>query len=92
MEGEDPKLGPEGFPSYTQTLTLYYHPQAGPDFIRRFYGDAEVTLFRDRRQGTDWLAKGKFPICFFCRDIEAARSKVCQWICWDPSILKKQRV
>jgi iron(III) transport system substrate-binding protein len=59
----------------TQTLTLYYHPQAGPDFIRRFYGDAEVTLFRDRRQGTDWLANGKFPICFFCRDIEAAQKQ-----------------
>jgi hypothetical protein len=26
----------------------------------------DVTLFRDFRQGPDWLATGKFSICFFC--------------------------
>jgi ABC-type Fe3+ transport system substrate-binding protein len=26
----------------------------------------DITLFRDGRQGVDWLATGKFPICFFC--------------------------
>jgi ABC-type Fe3+ transport system substrate-binding protein len=29
----------------------------------------EITFFRDFRQGPDWLAAGKFAICFFCSDI-----------------------
>jgi ABC-type Fe3+ transport system substrate-binding protein len=33
----------------------------------RFYGDMDVTYFSDFRQGTDWLAAGKAPICFLCR-------------------------
>jgi iron(III) transport system substrate-binding protein len=45
---------------------FYYHPEIGPNFIRRLVGDMEVTLFRDDRQATDWLAAGKFAICFFC--------------------------
>jgi ABC-type glycerol-3-phosphate transport system substrate-binding protein len=26
----------------------------------------DITLFRDYRQGPDWLAVGKYAICFFC--------------------------
>ncbi|MGH7811818.1 MAG: ABC transporter substrate-binding protein, partial [Candidatus Binatia bacterium] len=36
---------------------LFYHlPDVGPSFIRKLYGEMDVTLFRDYRQGTDWLA------------------------------------
>lgn len=45
---------------------FYYNPKLGPDFIRRLFSEMNVTLFRDIRQGTDWLAAGKFAICFFC--------------------------
>jgi ABC-type thiamine transport system substrate-binding protein len=46
---------------------LFYHlPDVGPSFIRKLYGEMDVTLFRDYRQGTDWLAVGKAAICFFC--------------------------
>ena len=46
---------------------LFYHlPDVGPSFIRKLYGEMDVTLFRDYRQGTDWLAVGKAVICFFC--------------------------
>ena len=45
---------------------FYYLPDVGPSFIRKLYGEMDVTLFRDYRQGTDWLAVGKVAICFFC--------------------------
>ena len=46
---------------------LFYHlPDVGPSFIRKLYGDMDTVLFRDYRQGSDWLAVGKAAICFFC--------------------------
>jgi len=61
-----------GFPSLTP---LYYNPNVGPDFIRRLLGEMNVTISRDRRQATDWLATGKFPLCIGCGDIEAAKTE-----------------
>jgi iron(III) transport system substrate-binding protein len=49
----------------------YYHPELGPEFIRRAFGAMDVT-FGDRRTITDWLAVGKFAICHGCRQIEKA--------------------
>jgi len=51
----------------TALLFMYHHPQIGPKFLERFYGDMELTYFSDFRQGTDWLAAGKYPLCFLCR-------------------------
>jgi ABC-type Fe3+ transport system substrate-binding protein len=45
---------------------FYYHPEIGPTFIKKLFSEMDVTLFRDYRQGPDWLAVGKFAICFFC--------------------------
>ncbi len=45
---------------------FYYLQDVGPSFIRKLYGDMDVTLFRDYRQGSDWLAVGKAALCFFC--------------------------
>jgi iron(III) transport system substrate-binding protein len=68
-------LDPRGAAPPTQVLMLYHTPGLGPDFLRRFYTETEVTLFRDRRQGTNWLATGKFPLCFLCRDIEKVKEQ-----------------
>jgi iron(III) transport system substrate-binding protein len=57
------------------TIFFYHNPQLGPKFIRRLYGEMDVTLFRDIRQSLDWLANGKFAICFFCYPVEAAEAK-----------------
>jgi iron(III) transport system substrate-binding protein len=62
----DPKI------SGSQRIGLrgFYHtPELGADFIRRLYGEMDVTLTQEIRQATDWLAHGKFAICFFCSDI-----------------------
>jgi iron(III) transport system substrate-binding protein len=45
---------------------FYHHPEIGPSFIKKLFSEMDVTLFRDYRQGPDWLAVGKFAICFFC--------------------------
>lgn len=51
-------------------LRMFYHtPELGADFIRRLYGEMDVTITQEIRQATDWLAHGKFAICFFCSEI-----------------------
>lgn len=52
---------------------FYHHPEIGPEFIRRLFGEMDIVLFRDFRQGVDWLASGKFALCFFCSDIDKAK-------------------
>ncbi|MGB7951464.1 MAG: extracellular solute-binding protein [Candidatus Binatia bacterium] len=66
--GQDPR----GAALLTPVLILYHRPGVGPDFLRRFYTETDITLFRDRRQGTNWLATGKFPLCHLCREIDKA--------------------
>jgi iron(III) transport system substrate-binding protein len=57
-------------------LRMFYHtPELGAEFIRRLYGEMGVTLTREIRQATDWLANGKFPICFFCSEILKAKNQ-----------------
>jgi hypothetical protein len=56
----------------TPVLILYHRQGLGPGFLRRLYTETDITLFRDRRQGTNWLATGKFLLCHLCRDIDKA--------------------
>jgi iron(III) transport system substrate-binding protein len=56
----------EAGPGAGNTRFFYYHSELGPPFIRKLFGEMDATLFRDFRQGPDWLATGKFAICFFC--------------------------
>jgi len=59
----------------TPILILYHRDDVGPVFVRRLFRDMEITLFRDRSQGTNWLAGGKFPICLLCRDLDKAKQQ-----------------
>ena len=62
----DPKI------SGSQRIGLrgFYHtPELGAEFIRRLYGEMDVTLTQEIRQATDWLGNGKFAVCFFCSEI-----------------------
>ena len=52
----------------------YYHPDLGPEFIKRAFGAMDVT-FGDRRTITDWLAAGKYAICHGCRQVDKAQSQ-----------------
>ncbi len=62
-------------PGGVTTRMFYYIPELGTNFIRRLFSEMDITLFRDQRQGIDWLATGKYPICIFCSNsrIETAK-------------------
>jgi iron(III) transport system substrate-binding protein len=57
-------------------LRMFYHtPELGAEFIRRLYGEMDVTITQEIRQATDWLGAGKFAICFFCSEILKAKGQ-----------------
>jgi iron(III) transport system substrate-binding protein len=41
---------------------LYNNRELGPEFVRRFLTEMDVTVSRDIRQMVDWLAQGKYAI------------------------------
>ena len=63
-------------------------PRFGPSFIRKLYGEMDVTLFRDYRQGPDWLAVGKFAICFSC-DVDVLKQQGLPVDTFGPSVFKE---
>ena len=67
---------------------FYYLPDVGPSFIRKLYGEMDVTLFRDYRQGTDWLAMGKAAICFFC-EIDVSKQQGLPVDTFGPGVFKE---
>jgi iron(III) transport system substrate-binding protein len=54
---------------------VYYHPELGPKFIRRLYGEMDVTMVGDLRQAVDWIATGKFALCLPCQDSTVVKAK-----------------
>ena len=54
---------------------LYYHPEIGPEFIRKFFGGMDITFSKNFPQMTDWLAKEKFAICMGCKDSQKANNQ-----------------
>ena len=41
---------------------LYYHPDLGPKYLRRLFGEMDVMMVADLRQAIDWLGTGKFSM------------------------------
>lgn len=78
----------EAGPGAGNTRFFYYHPDLGPSFIKRLFGEMDVTLFRDFRQGPDWLAMGKFAICFFC-DVDVLKRQGLPVETFGPSAFKE---
>jgi len=58
----------------TPILFFYYQPKLGPEFMRRLYGEMDVTITRDYRQPVDWLASGKFAVCIPCNTRESEKA------------------
>ena len=65
-KGKMASLDPTTFGMGAALQFFYYHPELGPAFLRKLYGEMQVTMSRDARQMTDWLASGKFPLCIRC--------------------------
>jgi iron(III) transport system substrate-binding protein len=68
---------------------LYNHPDLGAEFVKRFFGEMDLTYSRDERQMIDWLAAGKFHIAFFVTDIEDAAKQGLAVKFFDPSAFKE---
>jgi ABC-type Fe3+ transport system substrate-binding protein len=67
---------------------FYYHPEIGSSFIKKLFGEMDVTLFRDYRQGPDWLAVGKYSICFFC-DVDVSKKQGLPVDTFGPNVFKE---
>lgn len=84
--GRDPR---DPGPGSGNLRFFYYHPEIGPNFIRRLYREPDITLTRDFRQGPDWLAKGKFSLCLFCSDIDQAKQQGLPVDTFGPGVFKE---
>jgi iron(III) transport system substrate-binding protein len=56
-------------------LFLYHNPQLGPEYIKKLFSTGGVTLVRDERQQTDWLASGRFPIAITAKADQVEEAK-----------------
>ncbi len=57
-----------------QTMQFfYYHPNLGPEFIKKLFGTMDITYSKEFRQMTDWLGQGKFALCMGCKDGDRAK-------------------
>lgn len=69
---DDPSLPGSG----SNTSSRFYI-QFGPDFVKQLYIGQKPIISRDRRQMTDWLLRGTYPIAFSVDDdqVEAMRKE-----------------
>ncbi|HWP59975.1 MAG TPA: extracellular solute-binding protein [Candidatus Acidoferrales bacterium] len=54
---------------------LYYHPELGPNYVRKLLGEVDAAFSRDERQATDWLAQGRYAISLFSRGVPEAKAQ-----------------
>jgi iron(III) transport system substrate-binding protein len=53
----------------------HFYTEMGPEFAKQLYIGQGAVVQRDRRQLTDWLARGSHPICLTCH-IDDMRSLI----------------
>jgi iron(III) transport system substrate-binding protein len=54
---------------------LYYHPEIGVEFLRRFYQEMDVHMSGDFRQAMDWLGTGKVALLLPMQSSGTAKAK-----------------
>src|SRR5258706_4227041 len=65
-KGKILSLDPTSFGMGTTLQFYYHHPDLGTPFLKKLYGEMQVTTGRDPRQMTDWLSTGKYSLCIRC--------------------------
>src|SRR5258705_110936 len=78
----------EAGPGAGNTRFFYYHADLRPAFIRKLFCEIDAKLFRDFRQGPDWLATGKYAICFFC-DVDVLKQQGLPVDTFGPRVFKE---
>jgi iron(III) transport system substrate-binding protein len=68
ISAHDPTVGGSGLARATR-----FYLQFGTDFLRQLYVGQKPAIVRDRRQLTDWLAHGSYPISLDAEDDELKR-------------------
>jgi iron(III) transport system substrate-binding protein len=63
ISSEDPTTTGSG----ANAAARFYH-DLGEDFVRKLYVEQKTVRTRERRQMSDWLARGTQPICLNCRE------------------------
>ena len=63
ISAEDPTTTGAG-----ANMAARLYVQIGEDFVRNLYIEQKVVRTRERRQMSDWLARGTQPICLNCRE------------------------
>ncbi len=63
ISSEDPTTTGAG-----ANMAARLYNQIGEDFVKQLYIDQKTVRTRERRQMTDWLARGTQPICLNCRE------------------------
>lgn len=63
ISSEDPTTTGSG----ANAAARFYH-DLGEDFVRKLYIEQKAVRTRERRQMSDWLARGTQPICLNCRE------------------------
>jgi iron(III) transport system substrate-binding protein len=63
ISAEDPTTTGAG----ANAAARFYH-DLGEEFVKKLYIDQKTVRTRERRQMTDWLARGTQPICLNCRE------------------------
>jgi ABC-type Fe3+ transport system substrate-binding protein len=54
---------------------LYYKPSVGAEFLRRLFGQSDITVTREDRQAADWLATGRFALGLFVTGVPEAKAQ-----------------
>ena len=63
ISSEDPTTTGSG----ANAAARFYH-DLGEEFVRKLYIEQKTVRTRERRQMSDWLARGTQPICLNCRE------------------------
>ncbi|MGH7773169.1 MAG: ABC transporter substrate-binding protein [Candidatus Binatia bacterium] len=63
ISSEDPTTTGAG-----ANLASRFYNQLGEEFVKKLYLEQKPVSTRERRQFTDWLARGTYPICLNCRE------------------------
>jgi len=62
-------------PINSAQIFFYKHPDLGPEFLKRLYGETNMTIVRADEQLMDWLSLGKFALGFGGRDVDKAMAQ-----------------
>lgn len=49
-------------PINSAQILFYKHPELGPEFLKRLYGETKMTIIRSDEQLMDWLSAGKYAL------------------------------